>query len=312
MPIAILDLGSARAKLAITTMHDGEVLISTAQVDTFFSDPTADRKGLEGVDALLKKARRAGCERLLCFGTEFFRSSPPNASWIKEEVERLVGGAVAELRPATEARLFYKAARSVVPAKILVAMDVGGGSLQLCWADSESGWLTAKLGTFEIEKRFQTDLEESIALGSEVHREIVSAVQQSFQGVVAKVSGNPVLAVGSNIMADFFGYILEEQGLAVVRGVNMSEFVSGSAESLLKIISGRSYDELENLYPDNPKFMRGADKLLIVLCCVANMLRSSTIVATNESVSRELGRIVHLQPEWLEEAGLPLRPFPPA
>jgi hypothetical protein len=82
------------------------------------------------------------------------------------------------------------------------------------------------------------------------------------------------------------------------------EISVADVERLFAAISAKPYEEIEPLFSRNPRFMRGADKLLIIVLAACEALRPKHVVATNESVARELGRLtLHAETE-LESLGL--------
>jgi hypothetical protein len=308
--IAILDFGTARTKLLLALMDGTQLCFSSHSRDTKFADikSSADFKSVwSKVEELINIALARGCRTVIPVGTEFFRSSAMKDLVGKELAPRL--GNIQILSPRIEALLFYRAVQSAhTPPQPAVSVDVGGGSVQFCWGENEGDWGSAAIGTFSLERRFQTSPPKPLEFDSPPFNDMQAFIRTELASALPTELRATSVVVGSNIMEDFFSAVLRNLKFETANGASPA-FSRGKLNSLLQNIVGRDYASLGMLFPQNPGFLYGADKLLMVLHEVVGRLGADTVIPTNESVSKGLGRMALLHPQQLLDLGLSAVPL---
>jgi hypothetical protein len=90
------------------------------------------------------------------------------------------------------------------------------------------------------------------------------------------------LVIGSSVMASFFSSAIQNAA-PTVKTYTKSQIIQ-----LIQSISGIHYTELAPLYPQNPTFLYGADKLLLVVLILMELGGFESVLPTNASLSRGL------------------------
>ncbi|MBI1308953.1 MAG: hypothetical protein GC129_03700 [Proteobacteria bacterium] len=285
--VAIVDLGTARAKLTIASSNGSEVTIKQLKWDVGLGDGSEQSKSriLETARLIADAAAAESAKIARTIATEAFRSDEGLRSQLPS-IGKLLGD-VDLLSPSVEAQLLWQGVHDcVLNREPGVVLDIGGGSIQLVWGDSDEEFCSIPAGTFALERKFQ---ERSEALAPDEAQRMRVFVGTGLDPVRARIPKHLPLVVGSNIMADFFSSALVWAGEASLDESHGR--VSNAAIELLeeKIICKR-YNDVYEAFKANPKFMHGADKALIVLRCAIDAVKPTAIIPTNEALSTALAR----------------------
>lgn len=284
---AVMDIGSARIKMQIATFDQyNKVNYFSYKDDAFLSSYVRDNEldkdyfhnvFLPKLKELINKAKEHKCEILVPIGTHIFRTIN-DVNYYLEFINPILG-VINIIDAQTEGLVFFNRIRTVFQNKSFVLLDIGGGSVQIINSKRENiDIISIPTGTFSLEKEFQKSKEV--------------ATEQELQNMIHHVSTilkdkchqwqNDVLIFGSNCMEDFSNSVFEKAEITDFRKeyYDLEEYVS-----LFEKIKGVPYEKIHFMYPNNPYFMNGADKLLLNLITISKSLKIERIVPTNESLS---------------------------
>lgn len=287
---AVVDLGTARAKLTMALQQpDGSLQIkqSTWDIDLGKGDSAMGNRLNMALEAIRAETATANTPICRVIATEAFRQNPAVAAFAPT-VRRLLG-MLDIIPPHKESLLFWEAIDFAILHKTPgIACDIGGGSVQVVWGTDPLASFSIPCGTFAIEKQCQNGKDRMLVSDVRAARAMVTEQMFPFSTRIPK---NQPLVVGSTIMADFFTSALH----AMLPGHHISNpqlptFPAAELYTLSQAIVGKSYDDIGNFFPAKPAFMRGADKLLVILECLAEICKPSIVMATNESTSTALAR----------------------
>lgn len=306
-PVAVVDVGTARTKVTVVS-HDstGTVQFATDTIDLSIAAAWSEEQD-DGVrvclDTIWKQARdvmgTAGVQTYCVLGAHAFRDEAYSSS-VLSQAQRTIGQ-VNVLTPAKEAILFFSAVMQAgCAADSAVVIDVGGGSVQMAWGIEPSQFVTAPLGTYSIQDRFQKDLEHSLRPASDEWRDAYEAVCSALGEAPGAESELKTLVVGSNVMADFFKSAFSVAGFDPI---DDGLYDRGSVSMLCELIGGIGYKELAKFFPENPGFMYGADKLMLVVLAAIDTIGATHCTGTNLSVSKGLASLMIESPSTLADLG---------
>lgn len=166
------------------------------------------------------------------------------------------------------------------------AVDVGGGSVQIVWGDEPEKHLSMPIGTYRLEREYQTLAGVFIESGSTDAKKMGERVRDEL-GALARYTPSlrgRTLVFGSNVMRDFLASALKKIGLNRPEGLVQRE----DLDTLFQSCAGRLYADGPTTFHLIPRFMFGADKLLIVAAAVMDSLDAKNARATNASISKGL------------------------
>ena len=311
--VAVFDIGSARIKLTVGTSERGAVSFRGMSRDVaLLSGDDTDRLEAfrEALTSLRAAAVDSGCNYVIAAGTEAMRAQGPDSEYYSAALQII--GQLCIIAPVDEARLFFEAVNlmgSLSPKSVLV--DVGGGSVQAIWGSARSQMGTAAIGTFAIERKFQGIEKEAPVFGTKQFVDMMEYIDVALRGFVPAELSADTLVVGSNTMADFFASAATVACVPFEVHALGSALVSDDFHSLAMKIWGTEYRTAGRFFSENPRFMFGADKLLMVIHCLQELLKPNTIIGTNMSMSKGAALIAIREPYRLKEFGLERIPLIP-
>lgn len=310
--VAVFDLGSARSKLIVAERdYEQGVVFKRYKRETGSAGHVADDGTLSSdlvesllgaVDELRSIAYESGCSRSVAVATEVFRKAP-NGSAVVARLQGLLGHVIL-LSPQVEGGVLYSSVRrSLGEGSDLCVMDVGGGSVQVVWGLRYEEVASLRTGTYTLEREFQRG-------GKEPSRAEMAEMRAYIEREVERLVPENVrcrsLVFGSTCMLDFM--------MSVMRAIGLGESRVGAdgwlrihredVETVLHELASQPYDAIGPYFPDNPMFMRGADKALMNVCAVAERISALSVLPTNESVGTALARLALDEPALLERIGL--------
>jgi hypothetical protein len=291
MKSAAIDIGSARTKIMIAEkLSNGGYDFSSSAIDTALSGLIADnnlkaaeQKIVEVVETIYQKISDENIGNYLFTGTQIFREKPELATGVLAITDRF-----KVLSPEEEAIFFYKGIEleEKLQPNEYWALDIGGGSIQLIWSPEAGDCISLPLGTYALEKKFQSDMTKAIGFSHPEWQQMISTLKQDFKDTSFEHSKNKTLIIGSNIMGDFFESALGKRS-----------FQLEDINQLAHQIDGKPYPELYPLFPANHGFMHGSDKLLAVIAAVLSLGNFKEATATNGSLSKSLCQLLIDNPE---------------
>lgn len=307
----VVDIGTARTKVTVATQKGSSVEFKASSIDESIAAAWQEcgRPGLErSIEAIRTYAASVGERthgaKVCVIGAHLFRGESYSSELL--QIANDAFGSVNVLSTELEAALFFRSvAEGEESNKAIVALDVGGGSVQLVWGTESSSFLSAPLGTYSIQDRFQKSLEDSISSDSDEWKLAYRAVYEAFAPAreIGSLTSSK-LVVGSNIMEDFFAAAFSEGGL---EGLSSGSYSRQNVSELCRLIGGNPYGELARFFPSSPGFMYGADKLLIAVSAIMDILRASEVCGTNLSVSKGAALLAVQAPGELEALGVKCR-----
>lgn len=304
--VAVFDLGSARTKLLTATRTDGGAVVFCRDSRETGLGALLDSKGVlpgaaldrvrVALQELVATARKHEAARSVALATSAFREAE-NGGALLAALEPMVGP-IDLLSAEREGQLFFSGLSTVYSkAQPFAAIDIGGGSVQVGLGSSTA---SLPLGTFRLERAFQ---HESGDLLNEI-----AAIEDHVSAIVAeRLTGMPscrTIVMGSNVMQDFVASAYARfTGQELLRREGEAALEVGELQRLHEHLRGRLYETLAEYFPQNPYFMRGADKALAICLAIARQLGAETVIPTNESVSTAVARLLLSDP-FSTESGL--------
>lgn len=297
--VAVLDFGSARTKMVIVTeQFEGEPCIERFSAETaMVSNLSIDGKIpydlqhrlLNTATEFLELARSRQCTLSIAVVTDAFRRAS-NSDSVRALLERRVGY-LNVLTPIEEGLIMHAAvallSSAAHAAESYAVLDIGGGSVQLTWGADAGQVLSFPTGTFRLEREFQQSHTASPGEMDAMREYITSLVRTAVPDGL-RVSQ---LVVGSTCMRSFFDSALRHVDIAPRQVQGQFAITLDMARCLLSRVRASNVGELSAFYPDNPAFVRGADKLLLNLISISELLGVETIAPTDGSISTALASL---------------------
>jgi hypothetical protein len=305
--VAVVDVGTARTKLTACSVDEqGEVTFSSAAIEADILGAW-ERGGIGECDrcigGVIAEAKMwligVGAVAFCGVGTHLFRDQPYSAHILQKAVDGF--GSFNVLSPELEAAVFYQSLLTEHGGEGVTAADVGGGSLQVIWGVTTEESFSVPFGTRSIEKSYQTTTTDALSPDGAEWKQAYNDVLAAITKRAPQADKPRKLIIGSNVMADFFATAMNESG---VSDKPNAEFSNCDIKSLASFIGGKPYASTYNLFPQNPMFMHGADKLLLVTLALMDGLNVTSVVGTNSSVSKGLARLLVSAPAELEALGI--------
>lgn len=305
--VAVIDLGSARFKLTVAQLQGSRLLFATTKAEVGLSgligqgrsiSPEGITKALVACEHFVSESKSRGVSTVVAVATEAIRRAS-NCNDLLALLRPLLGQ-VTILAPSEEAQLYYAGVWRQLKAYDLcndqswIALDAGGGSTQIVWGMAPSSSASIPTGTFTLEAQFQPNKMLPT-------RAILEAMSLYINNKVSRAVPPDVrvgtVVLGSSCMADFVSSALVR--LKTPPRLRTSPLEAPLAEcstralaALYEALACKPYEALGEFYPGNPYFMFGADKALLNVLAVAERVGAERILATNESLSTSVARMV--------------------
>lgn len=287
---AVIDMGSLKMKVAIFDVVGKKLEASESHLTLLGKG--IDEKGaisdesLQKLEDALKKTtadfKKQGIVDVAIIGTEALRKAS-NVDAVEALVEKYFPGHRLEVvDQEREAKLFFEAVSREFPDQPIVAMDIGGGSVQIIKGhfDSDKGKSeiterhNLKTGTYALQQKYSPDN----AVISTGFADAQKVLDQAYQEVKIQA---PVLVFGSSCMLDFMvssGVKTHKDDASVLHPV----YVKGDD---LKVFLGEiktlAPNSRDHYYPAGGYFMYGADYLLMNLITAIERMETDRAYPTN-------------------------------
>lgn len=287
---AVIDIGSLKVKVAIFDTKQKK-LLSSQSIMTLLGKGIAEQHHIveESIERLKEALQHVANELkaqritdIVIIGTEALRSAD-NAAAVHELVATYFSHHHLEvIDQEKEADLFFTAVSREFPDQDILAMDIGGGSVQLIYGHYNSQMkrtsirkkYNLKTGTYRLQQRYSPNNEEiskDFALAQKV-------VAEAFNEITHTA---PILVFGSTCMRDF----IESSGVPTrpnpLSNVHPIHITKNAVERLLEDIRLLAPNKRDHYFPTGGYFMYGADYLLLNLVAAIQQSRPQKIYPTN-------------------------------
>lgn len=287
--IAIFDFGTSKIKILLCTKENNkinyELLFEEVLIGKLFKDNNLNNeekiiilkdfknKTLYNIDKLKKQNYK-----ILAIATEIFRTNNELYNIINN-LNELYNLQLNIIDGNKEALLL--AANFSLDKETLIT-DIGGGSSQLIYKTYTVVSNSYPLGTYKIQSLFQPNNEI-------MNREIYNSINIYIKNIFKNNNKSFVkLIVGSNQMYSFFN------NLSTISGINFLTNDYFNSELIEKLINelfiDQKYEDLFKYFPENPNFMYGADKMLILLKNYIDIFNIKYIYPTNCGITTGLAK----------------------
>jgi len=287
---AVIDIGSLKTKVTVFDTEKREAIESfnfltllgkgISDTGKIGSEPLKKlSKSLEDSAKLLKES---GVESVKIIGTEALRKAK-NSEAVDDLVKANFEGSELEIIDQDkEAELFFTAVSQEFPDKDILAVDVGGGSVQLIYGIFDSNKkavhihdkFNLKTGTYKLQQQYSPD-NDSISIDFD---EAIKVVKEAFKHIQLS---SPILVFGSSCMLDF---IRSTDISTEYDDANTKHPITVSSQSLVDLLDQvrkLAPNKRDHFYPEGGYFMYGADYLLINVLQAIEQTRPQKIYPTN-------------------------------
>ncbi len=287
---AVVDLGSLKAKLSVFDIETSKPLLQKSYLILLGKSiaeekrivPEAIQRLTDALIEIKKELEIINCTEVTFIATESLRIAVN-----KEDAYILVdqyfpGHKLTILDQDLEGDMFFKVVSRAFSDISMIAMDIGGGSVQVFHGIFDSASNTHiidrkylyKTGTYKLQQKYSPDNE---VISSDFEGAI-DEVRKEYAGLDSK--GN-IAVFGSTCMQDF----LRESGIKLYndRPFPMHEYYTKKEDivGLLKEIRKFPPDKRSHLYPSGDYFIYGADYLLVNLLEMVHRTEAKYIYPTN-------------------------------
>lgn len=286
--IAIFDFGTSKIKILLCTKENNkinyELLFEEVLIGKLFNNNLNNEekiiilkdfknKTLYNIDKLKKQNYK-----ILAIATEIFRTNNELYNIINN-LNELYNLQLNIIDGDKEALLL--AANFSLDKETLIT-DIGGGSFQLIYKTDTVISNSYPLGSYKIQSLFQPNNEI-------MNREIYNSINIYIKNIFKNNNKSFVkLIVGSNQMYSFFN------NLSTISGINFLTNDYFNSELIEKLINelfiDQKYEDLFKYFPENPNFMYGADKMLILLKNYIDIFNIKYIYPTNCGITTGLAK----------------------
>ncbi|WP_353893365.1 hypothetical protein PRVXH_000086 [Proteinivorax hydrogeniformans] len=210
--IAVIDIGSNSIRLLIAEVKDGQIInVSTDRVVTRLGQSkvlnTLDRAKMQKTFKALKRfkdqCKSRGIKRIYSFATSAVREADNREQFVSEV--RNMGIPCQVISGQREAKLSFKGAALALKTEDFVMMDLGGGSLELCYKNNKGEIFgrSYKIGAVRYTQKFiksDPPQKEEISLLKSNLAEEIKKIKKNIGGDVTR-KGLPLVAVGGTAFA---------------------------------------------------------------------------------------------------------------
>lgn len=287
---AVIDLGSLKLKLAIfdadsrrPLSSDSHLILLGKGIDEHgqISDESMERleDALKAVSAHLASK---GIADIAIIGTDALRRAK-NVDSVHALIEKYFPNHQLEIIDQNrEAELFFTAVSREFPDQDIVAVDIGGGSVQVIKGsfDSKSGQATIidrhnlATGTYRLQQQY-SPLNDVVSLG---HTEARRVIDNAFRQVNSTA---PIMVFGSTCMLDF---ILASGIPVTANKTGQTHPIHVQRQHLIDLFNQLQVlapDSRNSYYPAGGYFMYGADYLLMNVLAAIERVQPTKIYPTN-------------------------------
>lgn len=287
---AVIDVGSLKVKVAVFDTKRKKLLSSQSAM-TLLGKGISEQHHIPDEslqlldDALRQTATELTKEKvkdMVIIGTEALRSAD-NTPAVQTMVQKYFPSHQLEIIDQhKEADLFFTAVSREFPGQDIVAMDIGGGSVQLIYGRynyvQQQPMIRKKYnlqtGAYRLQQRFSPG-SDHVSPDFPKAKEFVA---RAFQAVSGRAR---ILVFGSTCMCDFIlasGVPVDSDTTSQLHPVRVSKNV---LEALQAELSTLAPNKRDHYFPAGGYFMYGADYLLLNLLAAIDRTQPERIYPTN-------------------------------
>lgn len=286
---AVIDLGSLKTKVAVFDKNNNRLLDSASYLTLMgkgikelgIIDPTSLKKQDEALGIIAKNLSQKKIGDISIIGTEALRNAQ-NIQTVHALIEKHYPNHRLEvIDQDKEADLFFAAVGREFPSQKIVAMDIGGGSVQLIYGSYNPKTSQSEIyqkhklstGTYSLQQQYSPDND----IISAAFPDAVNYVANAYKKIKTQAD---ILVFGSTCMQDF----AQAAGLGKKVKTTGQHNILVNKNDLQKLLSDVRQlppDQRSHHYPDGGYFMYGADYLLLNLLEAIDRIQPSQIYPTN-------------------------------
>lgn len=286
---AVIDIGSLKTKVTVFDAKNRELTESfsflTLLGKGISETGEIDAGSLEKLDQSLKDSssnlKKFNVKSITIIGTEALRKAKNSKAVYDLVRANFPGNKLEVIDQDKEAELFFKAVSQEFPDKDVLAVDIGGGSVQLIYGQFSSKDSSVSVhskfnlgtGTYNLQQKYSPD-NETISTDFTKAQKVV---EESFKHIELT---SPILVFGSSCMLDF----IKASNVPTKYDENARHPLTVSLESLTELlikIRGLAPNKRDHFYPDGGYFMHGADYLLLNVLQAVKQTSPQKIYPTN-------------------------------
>lgn len=287
--IAIIDFGTNKIKFLLCDKINDEVNYSDFSEEIFIGklfNTELDEQSKKSIIDDFQNKITTNIEKLysdnyhiIAIATEIFRTNKEINTLLKNLSEKF--NFSLEIIDGNKEGLLLASNFDLNDNTILT--DIGGRSSQLIYKTSgETITDSYKLGSYKLMSLFQPN-------GKIITNDIYEKMNDYIKKTIRINKHFSSLIVGSNLMLDFFNSISKISNLNFM---NNNYFDSNIVEYLInELFLNKKYEELFQYFPQNPNFMYGADKMLILLKNYIEIFGIQIVHPTNASITTGLAKL---------------------
>lgn len=286
---AVIDIGSLKTKVTVFDAEKREAIESftfltllgkgISDTGEISSEPL--RKLSQSLKDSAESLKKSKVESVRIIGTEALRKAK-NSKVVDNLVKLTFKGSNLEIIDQDkEAELFFAAVSQEFPDKDILAVDIGGGSVQLIYGIFDSNKkaisihdkFNLKTGTYKLQQQYSPNNDSVSADFDKAHK----VVKEAFQHI--KLS-SPILVFGSSCMLDF----IKSTDIPTKYDANAKHPITVSGQALVDLLAQvrkLAPNQREHFYPEGGYFMYGADYLLINILQAIEQAKPQKIYPTN-------------------------------
>lgn len=287
---AILDFGSLKVKLSIFDKRTFKllnnknylVLLGKGITETGRVSESSIEKLKDALFAIRNYLLENSITDVTCIATEAIRLASNNLEIQTIISEYLPNTKFTILNQVEEGQLFFKVVSKCFPERKIVAMDIGGGSVQLFYGKYSLKNKVTKIfqkflfptGTYKLQQKFSP--RDDII--SEQFIDAIKTVESIYSSLSIQ---SKILVFGSTCMQDFL--LASGIKLYTENQYKKHEFYTTNNHLKELLIKIRKYPPQERIgfYPDGGHFVYGSDYLLLNLITACNYIQPEFIYPTN-------------------------------
>jgi hypothetical protein len=294
--VVIFDFGTSKIKILVYKFSDkrekvAKLTFANASIGKLLNGTTVDAdeksrilEDFEEKTVSLLETFRDKNREIIAMATEVFRRNKELAD-ILVKIQRRFGIGLEIVTPERECAIL--AANFDLSERDIV-LDVGGGSAN---TTSQIGDTLSShsypLGAYALYNLFQGSGEKfDEVVYSNMDRYVRSIIEPDRQAYAGKFSH---LILCSNQMLSFFSSLSEITGLNFMGDSFFDPSILGTVIDGLFL--NKNYEEIVQYFPENPEFMHGADKMLVVLKNFVDITEAKSISPKNDGISSGLAKM---------------------
>lgn len=268
--LGVVDVGRAWLKGSVWRQGPSGPLRTWSTVEVAHHESVEeDSRLVDSIRCVISDVRRRA-DVVVAFSASLARSGRMDP--LRKELVTLADHAF-ELSPVEEARLLATAACGCGSIGTF-ALDIGGGSVQLCPCDPTEPTMSWPVGTVSVERKF------GLPQGSPIELYLAVSAQLGREVEICGTTSCDRLLIGSNAMRSLMNSI------AVRIGKNVdTSWTLDDLDTAWRYCAQLPRPEFERVFPENPSMLLGADKAMLIAWIVCGKLLPRRIEGTNASVA---------------------------